>query len=137
MTPFTFFPHLYIGAHREWLVVQLKLGLPRLRSLGRGRHACPNLSLWLLYGNASRWLWSKLSHDITKIGGSLFGNTLPLSGPSGLRRGWGRRRLTSALKWLPLPGRPSTEHKTINGHGLLGHHVSTTIRFSIRKVNDF
>ena len=26
-------------------------------------------------------------------------------------------------------------YKTINGHGLSGHHVSTTIRFNVRGVN--
>ena len=31
---------------------------------------------------------------------------------------------------------PCTEHKVINGHGLPGHHVSTMIRFSIKKVSN-
>ena len=40
------------------------------------------------------------------------------------------------LRRLLLHGLPFTGHKAINGHGLLGHHVSTTIRFSIRKVSN-
>ena len=68
----------------------------------------------------------------------MLGNTLPLSGSSGLGRRWGGggRRLTSAVRWLLLCGLPCTRHKAINGHGHLGHHVSTTIGFSIRKVSN-
>ena len=83
--PFTFFPHPYISACEEWLAIQLKFGLPCLRCLGRGRHACPNLSLWLLYDNAPRWLRGNLGY-ISQTGRSLFGNTLPLLGSSGLGR---------------------------------------------------
>ena len=34
-----------------------------------------------------------------------------------------------------LRGLPCAGYKTINGHGLSGHHVSTTIRFNVRGVN--
>ena len=92
-TPFTLFPHPYTSACEEWLAVQIKLGLPCLRSLGRGCHApLPpplDLSLWLLYDNAPRWQRGNLGY-ISRTSKSLFSNTLPLSGSSGLgRRGGG------------------------------------------------
>ena len=34
-----------------------------------------------------------------------------------------------------LHGLPCAGYKTINGHGLSGHHVSTTVRFGVRGVN--
>ena len=52
-TPFTFIPNLYTSARGERLVIQLKLGLPRLFCLGRGRHARPDLDLWLLNDNTA------------------------------------------------------------------------------------
>ena len=135
-TLFTFLPDSYTSTRREWLAVQLKLGLPCLRYLGRGCHAHPNLSLWLLYDNAPRWLGGNLGYNISRTDRSMLGNTLPFLGLSGLGRRGGGRRLTLALRWLLLRGLPCTGHKAINGHGLLGHHVSTTIRFSIRKVSN-
>ena len=137
MTFFTFFLHPYISACGEWLAVQLKLRLPCLRYLGRGRHARPDLSLWLPYDNALRWLRGNLCY-ISWTCRSLFGNTLPFSGSFSLGRKWGKggRHLTSALRWLLLPGLPGTGHKAIDGYGLPSHHVSTTIRFSIKKVGD-
>ena len=135
-TPFTFLPHPYTSTRGEWLAVQLKLRLPCLCCLGRGCHTHPDLSLWLLYDNAPKWLRGNLGYNISQTGRSMLGNTLPLSGSSGLGKRWGGRCLTSALRWLLLCGLPCTGHKAINGHGLLGHHVSTTIRFSIRKVSN-
>ena len=44
-TPFTFIPNPYTSARRERFAVQLKLGLPHLRCLGKGRHARPDLDL--------------------------------------------------------------------------------------------
>lgn len=138
-TPFTFLPHLYTSARREWLVVQLKLGLPCLHCLGKGRHARPDLSLWLLYGNAPRWLKGDLDYNISQTGRSMLSNTLLLLGLFGLGRrceGGGGRHLTSALRWLLLCSLPCTKHKAINGHGLPSHHVSTPIRFGIKKVGN-
>ena len=53
-TPLTFIPNPYISARGEWLAVQLKLGLPRLRCLGRGCHTYLNLDLRLLNDNTAR-----------------------------------------------------------------------------------
>ena len=135
-TPFTFFPHPYAGAREEWLAVQLELGLPRLRSLGGGSYARPDLRLWLLYGNALRWLKGNLSHNVTMTGRSLFGDMWPLSDLYSLRRRWGERRLTLALRWLLLPGLPGIGHEVVDRHGLPGHHVSTKIELGVRKVGD-
>ena len=88
MTFFTFFLHPYTSACGEWLAVQLKLRLPCLRYLGRGRHARPDLSLWLPYDNALRWLRGNLCY-ISWTCRSLFGNTLPFSGSFSLGRKWG------------------------------------------------
>ena len=44
--------------------------------------------------------------------------------------------MTSALRWLLLRGLPCTKHKTINGHGLSGHHFSTMVRFNVKKVSN-
>ena len=79
-TPFTFLPHPYTSTRGEWLAVQLKLRLPCLRCLGRGCHAHPDLSLWLLYDNAPKWLRGNLGYNISQTGRSMLGNTLPLSG---------------------------------------------------------
>ena len=135
-TPFTFLPHSYTSACGEWLAVQLKLGLPCLCYLGRGCHARPDLNLRLLYDNAPRWRRGNLGYNISWTGRSMLGNTLPLTGSSGLGRRWKGRHLTSALRWLLLHSLPCTRCKAINGHGLLGHHISTTIGFSIRKVSN-
>ena len=137
-TPFTFFLHPYVGAHGVWLVIQLELGLPRLRSLGGGRYARPDLRLWLLYGDAPRWLRGNLSHNIPRIGRSLFGNMWPLSDSYGLRRRWGGGGEASDLgpEVALLLGLPSTEHEVVDRHGLLGHYVSTTIGLGVKKVGD-
>ena len=45
--------------------------------------------------------------------------------------------MTSTLRWLLLCDLPCPEYKTINGHGLSSHHVSTTVRFDVREVNKF
>ena len=63
-TPFTFLPYPYTSIHGEQLAVQLKCGLPCLRCLGRGRHACPDLGLWLLNENTPRWLGGSLGYNI-------------------------------------------------------------------------
>ena len=88
-TPFTFLPHPYTSTRGEWLAVQLKLRLPCLCCLGRGCHAHPDLSLWLLYDNAPKWLRGNLGYNISQTGRSMLGNTLPLSGSSGLGKRWG------------------------------------------------
>ena len=135
-TPFTFIPNLHISTHEEWLAVQLKLRLPHHCCLGKGCHTHLDLDLRLLNDNTTGWPRGSPGHCISRTGRSMFGNALPLSGSSGLGRRWGGRRLTLALRWLLLRGLPCTRHKTVYGHGLLGHHISTRIRFSIRKVSN-
>ena len=85
-TPFTFIPNPYISACEECLAVQLKLGLPCQCCLGRGRHAHPDLSLWLLNDNTTRWLGGSPGYYISRTSRSLLSNTLPLLGSSGLGR---------------------------------------------------
>ena len=134
MTPFTFLPYPYTSIRKEQLAIQLEYGLPCLRCSGRGCHARPDLSLWLLNDNTPWWLGRSLGYNISQTDRDLLGNTLPLSGSTGGRKRRGSR-LTSALRWLLLRGLPCAGYKTINGHGLSGHHVSTTIRFNVRGVN--
>ena len=62
---------------------------------------------------------------------------MPFSGSSDKRRRRRGNRLTSTLRWLLLRDLPCPEYKTINGHGLSSHHVSTTVRFDVREVNKF
>ena len=135
-TPFTFIPNPYTSARGEWLAVQLKLGLPHLRCLGRGRHACPDLNLRFLNDKTIGWSGGSPGHCISQTGRSMLSNALPFSSSFGLRRRGGGKRLTLALRWLLLHSLPFTGHKTVYSHGFSGHHISTTIRFSIRKVSN-
>ena len=75
---------------------------------------------------------------ISLIVRDLLGDMLPFSGSTWWR--WRRERsrghLTTTLGWLLLRDLPSARHKTINCHGLSGHHVFITIGFGFR-VNKF
>ena len=77
-------------------------------------------------------------HCISQTSRSMLSNALPLSGSSDLGRRWGGggRHLTLALRWLLFCGLPCTGHKTVYGHGLPSHHISTTIRFGIRMASN-
>ena len=103
MTPFTFLPYLYTSIRKEQLAIQLEYGLPCLRCSGRGCHAHPDLSLWLLNDNTPWWLGRSLGYNIAQTDRDLLGNTLPLSGSTSGRKRRGSH-LTSALRWLLLRG---------------------------------
>ena len=123
--PFTFLPHPHTSVCKKWLAVQQKLRLPRLRGLGGECFARPDLGLQLLNDNAAGWSGRSPGYYTSRARRRLLGNPLPLSDSSGLRRRWRRRHLNLALRGWLLHDLPRTEHETIYGHSLSGHHIFT------------
>ena len=135
-TSLTFVPDLYTSDHKKRLAIQLECRLPLRNDLGGRCHIRPGLGHWFLDDDASWWLRRTLGWCITQADGGLLDSSLPFPGSVGRRR---RRRgsLTTALRWLLLRGWMGTEHKAINCHCPLCHHVFTLVGFDFRGANRF